>query len=523
MRRLTLTLLIALGAFAFGLFFNPAEAQAQSCSCTVNVNADRCDTITDPFNPGAVVQSCIRNRENGAVSGNQSGDTCEYFTFSSTCEIQGDECILNTGSQPGYCSTSPPPPPGTFPPPPTGGGGCGAGSQCFSGVANCGAVGRVSGSGSCEGGICCGGTASDPGFSGCRVEDVNPARVNISVGEKQKVKVTARNFSSDQPITGSFWEVAPTKLASWLLKTINHCCTWGGTGGHDPVNTVTNTLTAEEEGSGTGIVQFEVGAQRCTATIPITVEGRVPWFQARDGEVITSNRLNSRVPTGERFIESGTGGFPGVAIYGRSAVFGQGDVSETGWRANTTPASPRFGYPDFEERIPVDFDPTPINSFALPVSFFNTRGEEHEGYHYYMKDGNLTMNGDLSLTPGRKVVVFVDGDLTITGNSITLPSPSDSFLMFVVNGDITLNPNVTALDGVYFAMGDILTGRRTPKGTDSPLRVNGMLVSYGEVRLQRSLPDNTAPAEVVNFSASMFLNFPSQLSPKRILWREVRP
>jgi len=79
------------------------------------------------------------------------------------------------------------------------------------------------------------------------------------------------------------------------------------------------------------------GSVRCTDTATVTVTNTSAWWQVKDGDVTTgpTGNITSSVPLGELFNLDGTGGFPGVPVYGGSLNVSPGTVSSKLWSVNT--------------------------------------------------------------------------------------------------------------------------------------------------------------------------------------------
>lgn len=110
-------------------------------------------------------------------------------------------------------------------------------------------------------------------------------------------------------------------------------------------------------------------------------------------------------------------------------------------------------------------------------------------------------------------LVFVTGDLTITSDHVVA---SGGFLMVVVNGNITINENVTQLDGAYVASeGQILIGGEN----DTALTINGMLYATNNIDISRGflthVSNNLNPAVVVDMRPDLIFNAPSYMFDNR--------
>jgi len=116
-------------------------------------------------------------------------------------------------------------------------------------------------------------------------------------------------------------------------------------------------------------------------------------------------------------------------------------------------------------------------------------------------------------------IYFVNGDLNIDVDSPAV-NPNTQTMMIIVSGNITIQPGVTNLDGIYIADRSI-----TVIGDNSaPLTINGMLYAGGSVGLYRSFSDktanNTAPAVKVNYSPGLIFNLPPEIMRVLSGWKE---
>ena len=173
------------------------------------------------------------------------------------------------------------------------------------------------------------------------------------------------------------------------------------------------------------------------------------------------------------------------------------------WNANSiTSFSRRFDYNYFEDLVQSDI--------------FGTT--DLDGYEWIKNIGPTTL--EATNYSNRKVILFVDGNLTINGN-ITLDDGEGFFGVFV-SGDIIISPTVTSLEGLYLTDTGFETGSLGPD-LDAPLLVRGSVASYGGMSLQRDLADDSSPAEIFEFAPDQLLLFPESLGYSRTRWTEVAP
>jgi hypothetical protein len=158
----------------------------------------------------------------------------------------------------------------------------------------------------------------------------------------------------------------------------------------------------------------------------------------------------------------------------------------------------------------------------------------------YRKTGDYTILGGGSwsnLSGGR--VIFVDGNVTINGN-ITLAN--GAFLGVVASGNITVDPSVgntipkanpTSADanlvGAFFANGNF-TGGTTGSQTDKQLVIYGSVAAdaelngAGKVSSQRDLGGlNAMPGVAFIWNPNLILNAPQPFTDAVMDWREVAP
>jgi len=352
----------------------------------------------------------------------------------------------------------------------------------------------------------------------CSVE-LNPTPVIIDVGETSSLFAIPFNvkdgtiervdFSSDN---SSIASVNPASDSSPAYIT-----------------NVTGNIIGETTVRGKVIM---AGASRCTDTARITVENPDPWWQVKGGDVMTGANLISSIPFAcvssgscdSNFITDGSGGFPGLPAFAGASSYGKGTVSSSNWEANTGyKAKGKYDYSVFKRKVHPE---VVFNEIVVPLvsaSTFTSGGTLSRGYYWYLYDGTkvgatpLTITDNLDLGD-RKVVLFVKGaDLIIKGN-ISL-NDGRGFLMTIVQGKTQINSSVTSLEGIFVSDNNFETGTGA-----SQLTVRGTIVSYGRVRLQRDLTDNSVtPAETFTFAPDLLLNLPRSLQIRRIDWKEVAP
>ncbi|MCL4365863.1 hypothetical protein M1437_01400 [Patescibacteria group bacterium] len=125
---------------------------------------------------------------------------------------------------------------------------------------------------------------------------------------------------------------------------------------------------------------------------------------------------------------------------------------------------------------------------------------------YWINKDQFT-NGDLTISSNITVsntgIIFVDGDLNITTNLTNTNNTTG--LVFVVKGNVNIDPIVTRIDAVIISSGIIYTAgagcshsHLTPVPNNQQLIINGTLVALDankDIEFCRQLADNSQPAE----------------------------
>jgi hypothetical protein len=280
------------------------------------------------------------------------------------------------------------------------------------------------------------------------------------------------------------------------------------------------------------------GILRCsdsTSNFQVTNPGA--WWQVEDSDVtVVNGDIISPIPgtcslpvCNPVFDIEGPGGFPGVPMFSGNSDFssgvGPGVVSTAGWLADARYISlTNYSYAFFFRLVPGDAIRSSIATATITPNYLKNQGAiSPDGYKWYFRTGDLTLQGEPTIE-GDKIILFVDGDLTIDG--IIDLSKGSGFFMAISSGTITVNPGVShptasepELEGLFVADQDFITAT----GSD-PLTIRGMVTAYGSVILNRNLTDNSQnPAELFNYAPDLLFNYPPSLTLKRTRWKEVTP
>lgn len=117
----------------------------------------------------------------------------------------------------------------------------------------------------------------------------------------------------------------------------------------------------------------------------------------------------------------------------------------------------------------------------------------------------------------RNLIVFVDGDLTVTGSVIG----GGGSVVFIINGGLSVDSSVTVLDGVYLFSGAFDDGVSALKLTGhGSLLQTSTNQNFG---FTRTVPVTTGPAEEWFFEPKYLWTYRNVLTSPRFTWKELPP
>ncbi len=263
----------------------------------------------------------------------------------------------------------------------------------------------------------------------------------------------------------------------------------------------------------TRIIELGTGTTRCPGTAQFTIDDNIvsayssapsaqidfsfiqdqeAWYQVYFGGIRSRGRLEYGVPV--------------TAITNRFLTLGNSSND------NGTVAASNF----------INVNGNNNNSeFGSPKNWYvnkNISSKENYSYSYfynnlYGKKGLGVVGTNWTQKPVNGVF-FVSNSLIIDTNQNSVTPP-----MVIVNGDITILPTVTQLNGIYIANGNINIG-----GTSSTrLTINGSLYAGGNMGMYRSFTDKTSnnanPAVVVNYDPGLVMTLPVEMVKVLSNWR----
>ena len=270
-----------------------------------------------------------------------------------------------------------------------------------------------------------------------------------------------------------------------------------------------------------------------------------------------SGSLRSFIPAvlPRTFNTDGTGGYPGVVQYGTGCDF-DSDPLYNGCTVVSSPTNPQLisskNWQVNSSRTTTDFYDFFYRRFNAPTTatitapFDNLTAVTKPSSNctatscspYYVVGDMTTSASGWTVGATDKIVILVNGNLTIGGNITITPG---GFLAFIVNGNISVSPAIGRTStgtqpnimGIYIATkadhsATFSTGASsTTDGTIVRFVGKGMFVADNFL-LQRDLQSfgvtNTgASAELFIYDPQLLLTMPESMKDLAITWQEIAP
>lgn len=248
------------------------------------------------------------------------------------------------------------------------------------------------------------------------------------------------------------------------------------------------------------------------------------WWQVEGAGVYAGSSLGgvtigSQVPSGNYLIIPGSVG--SVAALMRASGTpdtGDGGISTSAWNALTQYRGKRVDYAYLAAQMGVTY--TQANDFATDALDKPAYDSTKEFYFIEPSTGEAHLSSAWSVESGEKYVVFVDGDLRIDQN-VTVAN--GGFLLWVVSGDIIIDPTVSEVEGLMVASGRWVS--ESTGATDTQLTVAGSVVGWGGIELNRDLGGaaNASPAERFVYRSDLLITMPDPVKTFVMQWAEVAP
>jgi len=307
-------------------------------------------------------------------------------------------------------------------------------------------------------------------------------------------------------------------------------------------------------GAASGSNGITVSGLSSNTSVTFCIAPLNPWFQTTQGDVRFFN-LSNPVPAGLKGSTDPT--YPGIFYSSNStANFGSGTASSQNWAVNneysynadTQNRNGGMSYDFYLSKVKQDgiTCPTDASKSTCPLTSGPFDQAEIKGSGVYESPGDLTISNYTHVN-GRRVVILVNGNVTITTNSLLIPQGKGNIFIVAAKGNITiaktvgtatLTSNVSGLDGYYTAQGSIiLDGDKCLDGTTEDLRINigGALVANslkpfsttgtGTIQNKRSLCTNNLlyPSLYISSRPDFLTQLTDFYKTSYTKWQQVNP
>ncbi len=153
----------------------------------------------------------------------------------------------------------------------------------------------------------------------------------------------------------------------------------------------------------------------------------------------------------------------------------------------------------------------PFSYTELPS--YNNIKAMYEGTGYTELTGNKLLS---EINVQEDTVYFINGNLTIDAN---LNVAQDTFVLFVVSGNLTVRPDVTDVDGLFFVQGDATiedngVANLDPNDRDEQFTLRGSLAVVGTTYINRTMgvANNYAPPVIFQSRQDMLVALANSLT-----------
>jgi hypothetical protein len=255
------------------------------------------------------------------------------------------------------------------------------------------------------------------------------------------------------------------------------------------------------------------------------------WWQVTGGSVYGAGGVRSYIPP-----STVTNPVPQQLILadgndnGRTGLlaYGEKNSDELGYNPNARVSSSLWEIQSLYQGLRYDYNyyNTRMSLFASTTwdggeISYNDKGV---GFQIFKHTGDVTVTG-LSLTGTQKVILLVNGNVTVSGDLIT---PNGAFLAIIAKGDITFTPDMSKAQGWFVAerisvpCRDAAEPYETCDRDDTRFLGEGSFVGWTNIYLRRDrgLTNNAESSEQFIYRPDFFINAPT---PMRVYTRKFTP
>ncbi len=251
------------------------------------------------------------------------------------------------------------------------------------------------------------------------------------------------------------------------------------------------------------------------------IRNQDPWFQAVGGGIQSDGVLHSAVPVTCSVSNASTPGscLPALSISSAGnldsgVVTGKSGITNTNGCATNQCFN---GYPSPDRNWSV------AGANVSTVASVDYNKLINQLYYQSGIGSTMIFNSNPSANTNAWQTIIADPNyahqvlfIDTLGQGLTISSdltlPANSYSVMVVNGDITVDPSVSRLDGILVSTGTIAIGGKAP--TDNQLVINGSLfgktLSFTRSYTTASL-NNTQPAVKINYQPGYMILLPQKV------------
>lgn len=272
-------------------------------------------------------------------------------------------------------------------------------------------------------------------------------------------------------------------------------------------------ITGDGNARNMGGPSFEVAGDTVRVYVPmVPTSGSTPppsdssaWMQLIGGSVYQQS-INQEVPSGQVYLDhlySSTDKSLGVLYANNVSNITLGQDTSI-YREVSQTYTNAYNYAYFSQKLASQATPG-----ASPFPSDPAAG-------VYTYPTGLTVGSSVNINPtgGNGVVYLIDGNLTINGN-ITIANNKSA--VFIVSGTITVGPTVTQIEGIYISNDSF-----DAEAVTNDLQIDGMI--YTNEFIQKvSDGDTDTPTYVIEYQPQYLLAVLPYLGKTHVSWQEVAP
>ncbi len=361
------------------------------------------------------------------------------------------------------------------------------------------------------------GSALVANFIASDLTDVTPGSVTLNFSGLDNL-IYRESYRAD--VTGTDVQVGYSSFAD-----LGGCSVCGG--GADVVGTCCDMAPFEvfEVGTGKGVNPYDNDPR---ITINVGVLGMVEsWYQLEDSSARSRASIVDTIPEScvangscDAAITVGRTYDNGPLISNNSISNGDEDGVVMGDPNNWVVATggliysgDRYDYDYFDGRITTDV----VDNAPAGTDYYRVGAGEFSSWNDYLPTGFVGGTD--------KVIMLVDDDVIV---DIDIVVAGEALLLLISSGDITIDEDVDAVDGVFVADG-LFSVEDSP--TETQLSIEGVVVGDADLDgtggvvfgRDRGVWNLTSPGVVFGYRPDMLFALPVELEENSIEWREIIP